>query len=86
MFWQPSQLCHKSILRSSRSVSFSRRAPSLARFRSSPGVRKILRRSGVGGSEREGVEVGGGGWGEKESPAVDPKHFTELRSPTNGEQ
>ena len=26
------------------------------------------------------------GWGEKESPAINPKHFTELRSPTNGEQ
>ena len=28
----------------------------------------------------------GGGEREKESPAVNPKHFTELRSPTNGEQ
>ena len=24
------------------------------------------------------------GWGEKESPAVNPKHFTELRSPRTG--
>ena len=28
----------------------------------------------------------GEGWGEKESPAVNLKHFTELRLPTNGEQ
>ena len=26
------------------------------------------------------------GWGGKEPPAFNPKHFTELRSPTNGEQ
>ena len=28
----------------------------------------------------------GRGWGGKEPPAVNPKHFTELRSLTNGEQ
>ena len=28
----------------------------------------------------------GRGWGGKEPPAFNPKHFTELRSPTNGEQ
>lgn len=26
------------------------------------------------------------GWREKESPAVNPKDFPEIRSPTNGEQ
>ena len=41
--------------------------------RSAPGVSKKLGRSG------EGV-------GEKESPAVSFKHFTELRSPANGEK
>ena len=44
------------------------------------GVSKKLGRSGEGLSEK------GEGWGEKESPAVNLKHFTELRLPTNGEQ
>ena len=35
------------------------------------------------GDEREGGEGGGG---EKESLAVNPKRFTELRSPMNGKQ
>ena len=34
------------------------------------------------GDEREG----GGGGEKKESPAANPKYFTELRSPTNGKQ
>jgi len=41
-------------------------------------VRKILGRGGEGMSEK--------GWGEKESLAVNPKHFTELLSPKNGKQ
>ena len=36
-----------------------------------------------GKGKREG---GGKGWGEKKSPAVNPKHCTELCSPTNGKQ
>ena len=39
------------------------------------------------GRSREGVREKGEGVGrKKESPAVNPKHFTELHSPTNGEQ
>ena len=49
--------------------------------RSTPGVSKKLWRSGEEVNEkREGVGK------KKESPAVDPKHFTELRSLTNGDQ
>ena len=44
------------------------------------GWAKKLGRSG------EGVSKKGEGWGEKVSLAVNPKHFTELRSPTNREQ
>ena len=42
---------------------------------------KILGRSGEAVREK-GERVGG----EKESLAVNPKRFTELRSPTNGKQ
>ena len=38
------------------------------------------------GRSREGVSKKGRGWGGKELPAFNPKDFTELRSPTNGEQ
>ena len=31
-------------------------------------------------------KIGESGWGEKESPAVKPKHFTKLCLPTNREQ
>ena len=48
--------------------------------RSMPGVSKQLGRSGEGVSEK-GKEVG-----RKELPAVNPKHFSELRLPTIGEQ
>ena len=48
--------------------------------RSTPGVRKQAT-----GEVGEGLARRRAGWGEKESPAVNPKHFTELRSPTNGD-
>lgn len=60
-------------LSSSRFLSFLKFRGQLAgERRSSPVVSK---KRGWGG---------GGLWGEKESPAVDPKDFTELCSPTNG--
>ena len=53
----------------------------MGKRRSTPGVSKNFGRIGEGVSENLGE-----GWGGKESPAANPKHFTELRSPTNGEQ
>ena len=61
-------------LRSSRFLSFA------GEQRSRPGMTKKMGRSGEGLSENRR------GWGLKESHAVNPKHFTELHSPTNGKQ
>ena len=39
---------------------------------------------GVGREQK--VRNGGRGWGGKEKPAAEPRHFTERRSSTNGRQ
>ena len=71
---------------SSRFLSFSRqrsnmRVKKAGEQRSTLGVSKKLGRGG-GMSDK----VKGKGWGEKESPPMNPKQSTELRSPTNGKQ
>ena len=41
----------------------------------------VSKKLGISG---EGVSKRGRWWGEKESPAINLNHFTELRSPMNG--
>ena len=72
-------------LHSNRFLTFSR-------WRSNKQTKKWVSKGACLGWVNNWGEVGKGWarrgrrWGEKESPAVDPKDFTELCSPTNGEQ
>ena len=78
--------CYRGSLRSSRFLSFPGRDRTRER-KSGRAKKHAWREQNIGekwrGGEREGAEGGGR---EKESLAVNPKRFTKLRLPTNGEE